>query len=414
MSKSKILFLMSGSIAAFKAAQVLSRLVQQGHEVKVAMTPSTLNFIGPSTIEGLTGHPPLSDLWQAGQAMEHIDLTRWADFAVLCPASANSVARLSHGLADDIVSALALAWPNEKPFFIFPAMNTQMLASEATQENLQRLTRRGFRVQETGAGSLACGEVGEGRLLEPDEILKRLEPRARGSVLITSGATREPIDGIRYISNVSTGWTGARLADLLSAQGFQVTALVGEGAVQPTGAETISFSSFRDLDEKLREQLGRKDFLSVIHCAAVSDFSVESLIEANSNVSADGNDSLRKKISSGGELAQKKISSGGEITLQLKPNFKILPRLKEYSRRKDIKVIGFKLTLNDEKEKMAALARAQLGLTVDAVVANDWSHVTADRSRHPGQLIFSNHAIDFTTLNELSQHLSTFLSGGAQ
>lgn len=406
MSKSKVLFLMSGSIAAFKAAQVISRLVQQGFEVKVAMTPAALNFIGPSTIEGLTGEPPLSDLWERGQAMEHIDLTRWADFAVLCPASANSIARLSHGLAEDLVSALALAWPKEKPFFIFPAMNTQMLASMATQENLQKLTQRGFLVQETGSGALACGEIGEGRLLEPDEILKRLAPHRRGSVLITSGATREPIDGIRYISNVSTGRTGARLADLLSAQGYQVTALVGEGAIQPTSADIVTFSSFRDLDEKLREQLGRGDFTSVIHCAAVSDFSIEDV----QHVPAEGVQSA----SADAPLAGKKLSSDGALTLKLKPNFKILPRLKEYSRRKNIKVIGFKLTLNETKENTAKLARAQLGLGVDAVVANDWSAVNADRTRHPGQLISADRTVDFTNLNELSRYLSTFLSGGAQ
>lgn len=400
MSKSKILFMMSGSIAAFKAAQVLSRLVQQGFEVKVAMTPATLNFIGPSTIEGLTGEPPLSDLWEKGQAMEHIDLTRWADFAVLCPASANIIARLSHGLAEDIVSALALAWPKGKPFFVFPAMNTQMLSSMATQENLQKLSQRGFLVQETGSGSLACGEVGEGRLLEPDEILKRLIPRQLGAVLITLGATREPIDGIRYISNVSTGRTGARLADLLSAQGYRVTALVGEGALPPTTADVVGFSSFRDLDEKLREHLGRGEFGSVIHCAAVSDFSIESLQST--------------KQMPGTNLAESKLPSDGELTLKLKPNFKILPRLKEYSRRKDIKVIGFKLTLNETAEKTAELARAQLSPNVDAVVANDWSAVIADRSRHPGRLISAERSVGFTNLNELSQHLSTFLSGGAQ
>ncbi|NJL24023.1 MAG: hypothetical protein HC902_01765 [Calothrix sp. SM1_5_4] len=138
---------MSGSIAAFKACQVISRLTQEGSDVQVIATDSLSRFIGPATLEGLTGRKPLVDLWEGGHAMDHIHLTRWADAAVLCPASANTLARLAHGLADDMVSATALAWPiADKPFHIFPAMNTQMLRAPATQANLRLLSERGFRI----------------------------------------------------------------------------------------------------------------------------------------------------------------------------------------------------------------------------------------------------------------------------
>src|SRR5665213_1187002 len=117
-SKRKILFLMSGSIAAFKACQVISRLVQNGDDVQVVATKSTFEFIGSMTFEGLTGKKVLSDLWETGHAMDHIHLTRWADFAVLCPASANTLAKLAHGFSEDLVSAMALAWPPTKKFFV--------------------------------------------------------------------------------------------------------------------------------------------------------------------------------------------------------------------------------------------------------------------------------------------------------
>src|SRR3989344_1952570 len=137
MSKSKIVFFLSGSIAAFKACQVISRLVQEGCEVQTVATPSALKFIGPATLEGLTGKPVLTDLWEDSRAMDHIHLSRWADFGILCPASANTLARMAHGLGDDLVSAMILAWPKNKPLHVFPAMNHEMFSHPATQENLK-------------------------------------------------------------------------------------------------------------------------------------------------------------------------------------------------------------------------------------------------------------------------------------
>lgn len=393
MSKSKILFLMSGSIAAFKACQVISRLVQEGHEVQVAMTPSAREFIGAATIEGLTGRPPLVNLWAKGKVMDHIHLTRWADMAVLCPASATTLARLTTGLADDPVSALALAWPGQKPFHIFPAMNSAMLENPATQENLARLAQRGFLIAATSSGSLACGENGAGRLLEPEMILQTLsltKPKL-GKVLITLGATREPLDGIRYISNVSTGQTGAHLAELLKAQGFEVSALCGRGAVRPQNLTTESFEDFVDLNQKLHQKLAAESFTAVIHAAAVSDFSVSEILKDDQSVRLN---------------SSTKMSSGGELTVRLKPNFKILDRLKEYSQNKNIRVIGFKLTLNASPSEALAAAQALFKGGVDAVVVNDWSRVNHDRTRHPGTLLESTGQMtEFNDLERLSKIL---------
>lgn len=381
MSNSKILFMMSGSIAAFKACQVISKLVQAGHQVQVAATASTFNFVGAATLEGLTGRKVLSDIWENGHAMEHIHLTRWADIALLCPASAHTIARLANGLADDLVSAMALAWPSNKPVWVFPAMNHQMLAAAATRENLAKLRARGFLIGPTESGSLACGEEGEGRLLEPDQIIKLLKRETRGRIMVTAGATREPIDGIRFISNVSTGQTAADLTDALAGLGWQVTYMHGAGAKLPSRAERIqSFGDFKNLEETLRAALSEHPYDAIIHCAAVSDYSVE-------------NPSLGIKL-----------NSQGELDLKLKPNHKILPRLKEYSANKNLRVIGFKLTLNASEKETLAVARGLLNTNVDAVVANDWAGVQKDRSdqRHPGVLVSTGAERRFERLPELA------------
>lgn len=398
MSRSKILFMLSGSVAGFKACQAISKLVQDGHEVQTVTTGSALQFIGPATLEGLTGKKPLCDLWEAGTAMEHIHLTRWADIAVLCPATANTLAKIAHGMADDLVTALALAWPKGKPFHVFPAMNSVMLSNPATQDNLKLLQSRGFKIAACGAGNLACGEEGDGRLLEPEQIVATLtnavsaSPRpplaSRGRLLITAGATREPIDGIRFISNVSTGQTGAELADLMTARGYNVTYLHGQGAVRPrSAAHQVPFTDFQDLDRKLKVELDQRDYEAVIHAAAVSDYSLE-------------NPSAQVKLS----------SDQPQLTLQLKPNPKLLPKLKSYSRKAGLKVIGFKLTLNQAESDGQSKARALLNPAVDAVVANDWSQVDRDRSRHPGTLVTPHGLMKFNTLSELAAGLEALLT----
>jgi phosphopantothenoylcysteine decarboxylase/phosphopantothenate--cysteine ligase len=388
-SKPHLLFMLSASVAAYKACQLISNLLHEGYDVQCVVTPSTSHFIGAATLEGLTGRKVLGDLWEPGRAMDHIHLARWADSALLCPASANLLARMAHGLADDLPSTLALAWESHKPFWIAPAMNHQMLQNPATQNNLQTLQARGFRILPTGSGSLACGEEGYGRLLEPDEILRWIRKPKLGQVLVTGGATREPIDGIRFISNVSTGQTAATLCDQFSDLGYDVTFLHGTGSQLPqTTTRNLPFTSFGDLDEKLREQLQSTDFVAVVHSAAVSDFSVEDA------------------------QPDSKLSSRAELTLRLRPNFKILPRLKEYSRNRQITVVGFKLTLNSDP---VARALESLSDSVDAVVANEWGHVQRDRSRHPGTLVTrEGERLDFLDLKSLSQLLHSRIEKGIE
>lgn len=173
--KPRLLCLLSGSISCYKACFAISRLAQAGIEIQTVATPAALQFVGRATLEGLTGRPVFTDLWEPGRAMDHIDLARWADLALVAPATANTINRLAAGLADDPIGTLFLAWElDKKPWWVAPAMNAAMLAHPTTQAALQKLDALGIRVLPTGQGALACGEEGAGRLLEPEQLVMQV------------------------------------------------------------------------------------------------------------------------------------------------------------------------------------------------------------------------------------------------
>jgi len=182
MSQGNVLFLLSGSIACYKACAVISRLAQAGITVQTVATPAALRFVGASTLEGLSGRPVFTDLFETGRALDHIELARAADLALLCPATANTINRLAAGLSDDPIGALFLAWEmKEKPWWIAPAMNGRMWEHPATTVSLARLREWGVRMLDPVDGAHACGESGPGRLMEPEqitaEVLTRLSKR---------------------------------------------------------------------------------------------------------------------------------------------------------------------------------------------------------------------------------------------
>jgi phosphopantothenoylcysteine decarboxylase / phosphopantothenate---cysteine ligase len=167
----RVLFQLTGSIACFKACELVSRLAKRGMAVQTVASAGALRFVGAATLEGLTGRTPFTDLYQAGRTMDHIRLARWADLALLCPATANALNRLAAGLADDAIGALYLAWePVRKPYLVAPAMNATMWDHPATRAACERLAGHGARLLPVGDGRLACGEQGEGRLLEVDAL----------------------------------------------------------------------------------------------------------------------------------------------------------------------------------------------------------------------------------------------------
>ncbi len=171
MSKPKILFQLSGSIACYKACALISKLTQNGFEVQTVATLAALEFIGRSTLEGLTGRPTFINIYEPQRAMDHIHLSRWADLALLCPASASTLNKLAHGIGDDAVGALFLSYElSEKPYWIAPAMNQGMYHHPATQESLRRLESWNVKILHPESGHQACGEEGAGRLMEPEKI----------------------------------------------------------------------------------------------------------------------------------------------------------------------------------------------------------------------------------------------------
>jgi phosphopantothenoylcysteine decarboxylase/phosphopantothenate--cysteine ligase len=367
--KSNILLLMSGSIACAKATSLISEWRKRGHAVRVACTPSTSQFVGRATLEGLGAEQVFDDVFVSGKAMDHINLARWAQLVIACPATSNLVNKLASGIADDAVTTLWQAvYGTGRPMLLVPAMNTRMWEYPATIESVARLRDWGIIVLPTHSGSLACGEEGPGRMPEPEDILAAADqhlaakPEAKGlQILITAGGTRETIDSVRYIGNTSSGRTAAELSQRLVRAGHTVTWLGAVDAQRPGVECTMeSFSSFRGLDVQLKTLLGDHFFDVVIHAAAVSDFTVSSL-----------------ESTSGGEAGLKggKLPSNEGVKIHLKPNPKLLDRIRDYSSNPKVRVIGFKLThtMNGEQRAKAVARLFQAG--VDAVVHNDLGEI---------------------------------------
>ena len=244
----------TGSIAAYKAAELTRSLIREGANVRVIMTEGACEFITPLTLQALSGHEVHTDLLdtEAEAAMGHIELARWADALLIAPASADSIARLVQGRADDLLGACALATP--APVFVAPAMNQEMWAKQATQDNVQTLITRGIAILGPSSGSQACGDVGAGRLLEPDDIVAAVaEQLSTGAlagrhVVITAGPTREPICPVRYISNRSSGKMGYALAEACISAGAKTTLISGPVSCEsPAGATVIQVETTQQM-----------------------------------------------------------------------------------------------------------------------------------------------------------------------
>lgn len=400
MSGSNLLFILTGSIAAAKACDVISRLVQRGHRVRCVATEAALRFIGPATLEGLTGSAPMTDMFARGAALEHIELTRWADAVVVCPATANTINRLAGGFADDLPGALFLAHDRTKPWLIAPAMNPAMWSHPATQAAVARLGEWGVRFVPVGSGRTACGEIGEGRLAEPPEIVAAVEaatarPVRRLRVLITSGGTAEPIDGVRVLTNTSTGSTGALLAGHFVRCGHDVTLLRARGAAQPgTACREETFFTFADLDAALTRLLREERFDAVIHAAAVSDYGVE-LIEPDGRVRAAG---------------AGKLETASPPMLRLKPHPKLLDALRARATA-PLRVVAFKLTCGAASAEAAAAVRALFDRAgVDAVAHNDSNSRGKSAEEFPASLHLADGTVRAcATRGELAGALEQWL-----
>lgn len=273
----KLLLGITGGIAAYKSAELVRLLVKQDIEVQVAMTHAATQFVTPMTFQALSGKPVYTDLWQpdAGNGMAHIDLSRQVDAILVAPASADFLAKLVHGAADDLLSTLCLA--RNCKLLVAPAMNQQMWHHPATQRNIRQLQHDGVSLLGPASGSQACGETGPGRMLEPEELVERLlastQPKlfAGKRMLITAGPTHEAIDPVRSITNHSSGKMGYSIAQAAIAMGADVTLVSGPVSLAPpTGARTIQVTSAQEMLAVVESNLSGQDiFISV---AAVADY----------------------------------------------------------------------------------------------------------------------------------------------
>lgn len=367
MSKNKILLKISGSIATYKIADLISKLMQNNYEVQTVVTPNALQFIGKATLEGLTGKSVYTDSFENGKMMSHINLMNWADLIILAPATGNTINKMAYGIADNLVTSLFLVWDMKKPYLIAPAMNTNMYEHPATQEAIKKLSKWGVKVLPTAEGWLACGAIGKGKLLDVNEILNHIKSnlqvdnKNKKNVIITAGGTIENIDNVRYLTNLSTGKTASKIAEHFILQGHNVTYLHSITSEIPAGeCSKIQFTNFNDLNTKLSQLLKTKKFDMVIHPAAVSDFSVKS-------ISING-----KEITT--PVSRKIDSDSDELIIKLKRNPKIVDKIKNLSKNKKIKLVAFKLTsLKNENEKIAEVNKLFKNSNADIVVQNDLS-----------------------------------------
>jgi len=278
MQGKHILLGVTGGIAAYKAPDLVRRLREGGAEVQVVMTAGAREFVTPTTFQAVSGRTVRSDLWDAAAeaAMGHIELARWADVVLIAPASADFLARVAAGLADDLLTTLCLA--TAAPIAVAPAMNHLMWSNAATRANIATLAARGVQVYGPGEGDQACGETGEGRMLEPLDLAGRLQallpadgPLAGRRVLVTAGPTRERIDPVRFISNRSSGKMGFAVAQAAREAGASVVLVAGPVSLPtPAGVTRIDIESAAEmLTAVLRELPGTEVFIST---AAVADY----------------------------------------------------------------------------------------------------------------------------------------------
>ncbi len=364
LTNKRILVGIGGGIAAYKSAELVRRLQDAGAEVRVAMTRAATEFITPLTLQALSGHPVHLDLLdpEAEAGMGHIELARWADAIVIAPGTADLLARLAAGEAGDLLTAICLA--TAAPIAVAPAMNQGMWSKASTRHNLDTLLERGFLVLGPAQGHQACGEVGPGRMLEPDDILAGIEPLfetgalAGRTVVITAGPTREPLDPVRYLSNYSSGKMGYALAEAAADAGARTLLISGPVNLDcPPRVERRQVTTAREMLDACLEAMAGCDLF--IGAAAVADYRPR-------------------------ETATSKIKkSADHLTVVLEKNPDIIATIAQRDSRPF--TVGFAAETGD------VLNYAQNKLTgkrLDAIIANDVSRHDIGFDSDDNQVLF--------------------------
>jgi len=341
---------MGGGIAAYKAVVLVRELVRRGHEVKVVMTGAAQRFVGPITLAGLTGEAPIVDLWDARYAGEvHVELAAWAELIVVAPATANLLARMAAGITDDALTATILCF--DGPVAVAPAMHHRMWRHPSTQRNVARLVGDGVHVVGPVEGPLASGEVGLGRMIEPEALATAVEgllaPRDLDgrTILVSAGGTHEALDPVRFLGNRSSGKMGYALAERAAKRGARVILVSGPTALaEPAGVELVPVRSAREMEAAITARRAEVD--AIVMAAAVADYRPAS------------------------ESEQKIKKSEGGLTIELVRNPDILAGLGEWRTGDRPVLVGFAV----ETEKLIESARGKRARKkVDLIVANEAS-----------------------------------------
>ncbi|MCS3604780.1 phosphopantothenoylcysteine decarboxylase/phosphopantothenate--cysteine ligase [Buttiauxella sp. BIGb0471] len=300
LSGKKIVLGVSGGIAAYKTPELVRRLRERGAEVRVVMTEAAKAFITPLSLQAVSGYPVSDSLLDpaAEAAMGHIELGKWADLVILAPATADLIARITAGMANDLVSTICLATPS--PIAVVPAMNQQMYRATATQHNLETLASRGLLIWGPDSGSQACGDVGPGRMLDPLTIVEMaiqhfsvIKDLQHLNVMITAGPTRERLDPVRYITNDSSGKMGYAIAAAAAARGANVTLISGPVSLPtPARVKRVDVTTALEMEAAVQQHVQTQQIF--VGCAAVADY--RAAIVADEKIKKQGDEITIKMI----------------------------------------------------------------------------------------------------------------------
>ena len=351
INNKKILLIICGGISAYKSLEVIRLLKKRGAIIKTILTKSAKEFVTPLSVSSLSQEKVYDDLFNAENEaeMDHISLSRWSDLILVAPATANTISKLSVGSSDDLASTVILA--SNKDIFLTPAMNVRMWEHPSTKENLNKLKKYGYKIIGPEIGDMACGEFGEGKMTEPNEIIKKIETyffnfikTKKFKALVTAGPTREYIDPVRFITNKSSGKQGFELAKALSKKGFETTLISG-----PTNLKInndINLIQVETAEEMFKSTQHNLPVDVAIFCAAVADFKTK-------------------------EKKKEKIKKKDFINLNLEKNIDILNYVSNHNSLRPQLVIGFAAeTSNIEENSRKKLMEKNC----DWIIANDISN----------------------------------------
>tara|TARA_B100001250_G_scaffold76388_1_gene62582 strand:+ start:287 stop:1486 length:1200 start_codon:yes stop_codon:yes gene_type:complete len=347
----KVLLIICGGIAAYKSLEIIRSLKKKNFEVKSILTKSAKNFVTPLSVASLSKEKVYDDIFNTENEseMDHISLSRWADVILVCPATANTISKLSSGKSDDLASTVMLA--SNKDIYLAPAMNVRMWEHPSTKENLIKLKNYGYKIIGPEIGEMACGEYGEGKMTEPNEIVKEIEAYFNNKsknnklkALVTAGPTIEYIDPVRFITNKSSGKQGYAIAKAFRDNGFETTLISGETNLNPING--VKFISVKTAEEMFKETLNNLPVDVAVFSAAVADYKIKNY-----------NDKKIKKIEN--------------LNLILEKNIDIISHVSKHNKLRPKLTIGFAAETNNLYENSLKKLEEK---NCDWIVANDVSN----------------------------------------